>query len=164
MKLETAKEFEKQHTKDMQIGCGIMLLLAICFISFLVYIVTKHDQDMILNRNPANWTFVSETTQEVERIFMHHTNKYSFLVRQGDKLENRTFVDDCPQRTIYYEILDDVPQDKKAYIVIKKHLNYFKEQSTLIVIHIHNATDIDGGEWKQRHGKHTTTGNTSILE
>jgi hypothetical protein len=96
-----------------------------------------------------------ELVENIDRIVMHETNYYSFLV--GEKF--RSFRTMCMGDGVEFKF--DVPASKKPYAVVyweDKFLDGWR--CMYITIHCHNPQDIYAGGWN--HGKFGKGQNTII--
>lgn len=83
----------------------------------------------------------------IDRIMLHTTTKYSFLV---DGFWQTHGIHDVDQMRVQF--LFDVPDDKKDWVEIYQNKLFLGDwKNDYMVIHVHNAGDIYGGDWD--HGK-----------
>lgn len=95
------------------------------------------------------------TFKNVERIFMHEKNHYSWLYRDGDELKHELFHTcyNCPG----FKIIDDVPDGEPMWVQTTTEGDWMSSAE----IHVHSVENIDGGNWKRgKHGR----GSTNVLE
>ncbi len=95
---------------------------------------------------------ITHRIDNVERVLMHEPYHFTFIVRNGDEMGQRTvrgwrdtsvtYVDDVPKgQTMYVDVTEKVYQD----------VDHCAKQVEHMEIHIHSFKDVVGAGWD--HGK-----------
>lgn len=92
---------------------------------------------------------VGERVIEIERVFMNEPGVYSFMYKADGQLVLRG--GDSYTRWLY-TLIDDVPPDKPMWVKIEEWDRFIDPNFFKYEIHIHAASDVEGGGWN--HGKH----------
>ena len=94
----------------------------------------------------------------VYRVFMHETNRYTFMTKEES--EDKVWVVNvsCSERIHLYS---DVPQGERMYVEYCKKCSAGDASYKRVDIHIHNVDEIHGGGWD--HGKFGR-GQTVVVE
>lgn len=102
---------------------------------------------------------------EVQRVFMNNSQEYTVFKNVKNELfPTNLHVSYYNQGTI--QVLPDVPADKPMFVVVTKFILQ-GDSSTIrndYQIHIHDASEINGGQWKKQLGKQTQTGPVQVIE
>jgi hypothetical protein len=101
--------------------------------------------------------FVSTSICDVQRILMHNSSSFTFLIKEPSS--NKLYVLDYDLRGTFnkkYVFIADVPPEKEMWLNFKcrvankeeeKKISAFRDYEEL-EIHIHSGADINGGGWR----------------
>jgi hypothetical protein len=130
--------------------CFVPDIMVVLFYSIILFSISG----LIFYYNAI--TKEEETTYQVERVFMHTVNSYSFLIFDKDTKEIKSVgFGECKKITA------DVELEKPMWIKVKKTSFRTGDDEYFVEIHIHSVKDINGGGWNR--GKFGS-GQTSVVE
>jgi hypothetical protein len=82
------------------------------------------------------------TRVNVERVFQQADNRYSFMVREGNRLVTKSSSGFAQASwNLSYELLDDVPEDQHIYV---EYVDFIKdnEPHSIVKVHVHSVKDV----------------------
>ena len=97
----------------------------------------------------------NRTITNVEGVFYHEEGRYTFMVREGDRLVPFTY--NNAGHTGHVEIFTDVPDGHAMWVrVYTTDGNGYRESD--LSMHIHSIHDLNGAGWNHgKFGRGTTT-------
>jgi len=138
----------------------VLVLLCLCIIGtpfFAIYYLNRNSQ---ARQDESTWTLIGTKTIQVERVFYHEENDYSFFVRENNALTTTKFNVNNGYCDRTYQIFDDVSANEPMYVKILTYKTTQDDKIHKIEIHIHSIKEIDGGEWKKPKNR---SGQTTIV-
>lgn len=122
---------------DDQNRIWLLFVILLGSISLLV-VLAKQALDSIF---PAR-DLPPRTISNIERVFMDHPSRYTFLVHPDQSAELQVitvYSGDRPTR-----LFDDVPADEKMWALVEARVSLGDTTYTRFDIHVHSSTSVNG--------------------
>ena len=118
----------------------MLFLFAIALFCFVG--CNKSDSNLIVNK--------ANKIHNVEVVFINRPHDYTIMVREKDQLvAKHIYGRDGGQVKVFTDAKNGIWVETRTW----KHENGNKSHKFDADIHIHSKNDLQGGQWRERHGK-----------
>ena len=136
------------------LGFGfLVVLISLVMLSGFLMWISSIDANNKASQQAAKTDPACQINLSVSRILMHLPGKYTFVVEEGDEYKFYTW-DNCFVKWAK----DAIPGEP---IRVEGYKDIYNVH---LIVHLHDANEIDGAGWQRRKGKFIENGNTNVIE